>query len=725
MLQITTIDPHGIATIETKDPFLKVVKEERLNPQGATIACWDKYYDTNGNVTDWKEHIYENECYQNTQWTHFSYTNDDKIASNTRAFKTHEARATQYTYTPGGKVATKTLPDRTTLSYGYDPLGYLCYLTSSDGKLKHRFECNKNGQLLLAFDDVENIGIRRKIDSFGNVTQEFFPNNIEIRKGYDTFNRLIGLYIPELGSISYTYDLLFLRSVSRLSMDGQLQYTHQYENYDLDGNLLSERLIFDLGNLNHRFDLKGRQSKIHSPYFSQKCSYDECDNLIENIIDNQPISYTYDALSQLTSEGDCTFSYDSLYNRIKKDDEHFQVNHLNELMDQNYDLNGNQTQKGDTHYIYDPLNRLTEATFKNKKIRFLYDPLGRRLTKIVLNKKSTHWLEIDRENYLYDGQQEIGALAQDGTLKNFRVLGATIHSDLPVTVAIEVGKKTLASLTDTEGNICRLIDPFSKKITNQYEFTAFGEEKDRKVDENPWRYAAKRFDPELNIIYFGKRDYDPELGRWLTTDPAGFIDSLNAYQYALNNPFCYYDPNGEFVFLACIPFALLFTPVAIQICADAVAVGIGCWGLYKSTQYAADAMGSSYTLSEDTCYTFVDGAIDNRRDYYTKMDKKKHREKNYPGSPKDLKKHPGWKETTHPEQAKGGSRVFENTKTGEKIRYDKGKPGASGHEAHDHYHRYNPNSKGKHDRYLDKNGKPVHKNDDASHLYPPEGKNWS
>jgi len=100
--------------------------------------------------------------------------------------------------------------------------------------------------------------------------------------------------------------------------------------------------------------------------------------------------------------------------------------------------------------------------------------------------------------------------------------------------------------------------------------------------------------------------------------------------------------------------------------------------------------------------------------------------KNYPGSPKDLKKNPDWKETTHPGQAKAGSREFENKKTGEKVRYDKGKPEKSGHGAHDHYHRLKPRpgSPGEYD-HVDKNGNPVPRGHDDSHLYPPEGTQWS
>ncbi len=41
------------------------------------------------------------------------------------------------------------------------------------------------------------------------------------------------------------------------------------------------------------------------------------------------------------------------------------------------------------------------------------------------------------------------------------------------------------------------------------------------------------------------RAYDSELGRWLSRDPAGFIDGPNLYAYVLNNPVSYYDPTGE------------------------------------------------------------------------------------------------------------------------------------------------------------------------------------
>lgn len=729
VLQITTKNPREIATTETFDPFMRVVSEETLNPQGALIACWDKVFDPCGNLTHWKEHLYENEQYRSTQCTRFTYTNNNLIQSYTRAFGTTDARTTHYAYTQGSKVETKTLPDGISLSYSYDPLGFLCHLSSSDGKILHRFTCNKKGELLSATDEKEKITIQREVDPFGNVTRELFPSQIEVNKSYDAFDRLTALHMSDFGYVLYSYDPLFLRDVSRFSPKRKLLYTHNYESYDLSGNLLSENMINKCGKVKHSMDLKGRKKEISSPYFSQKCLYDACDNLLQSTIDQTSTSHTYDALSQLISENTQSYSYDSLFNRTSKNDQHFQTNDLNELCACSYDLNGNLIQKDQIDYVYDPLNRLKEATCGTKRLCFQYDPLGRRLTKIVFDKTPKGWNSGYRENYLYNGQQEIGAITQDKKLKNLRVLGVTPRKDFSTTIAIELNNKIYAPLTDANGNIRRLVDTSKKKITSCYDFTAFGEETTGKKDENPWRYASKRFDSELNLVNFGKRYYDPELARWLTTDPEGFLDSLNPYQYAYNNPYSYYDPNGEFLFLACIPFALLFTPVAIQICVDAIAVGIGCWGIYEGMKYTASTAGSPYTISEDVCYDVVEKFFEDRRDN-AKADRstKKHREKKYPGSPKDLEKNPDWKETTHPGEAKSGSRVFENTKSGEKVRYDKGKPGRPGHKAHDHYHRYNPKaSKGRSGdqvRHLDSEGNPVPDGSDKSHLYPPEGVSW-
>ena len=58
------------------------------------------------------------------------------------------------------------------------------------------------------------------------------------------------------------------------------------------------------------------------------------------------------------------------------------------------------------------------------------------------------------------------------------------------------------------------------------------------------RFASKRKDSETDWVYFSRRYYDPEIGRWTTTDPAFFADGSNLYAYVHHSPLNTYDAYG-------------------------------------------------------------------------------------------------------------------------------------------------------------------------------------
>jgi RHS repeat-associated protein len=241
-------------------------------------------------------------------------------------------------------------------------------------------------------------------------------------------------------------------------------------------------------------------------------------------------------------------------------------------------------------------------------------------------------------------------------------------------------------------SICKLIDPRSKKVVHHYEYSSFGEPKEVKSESNPWRYSGKRHDDELKLINYGKRYYDAEIGRFLTPDPAGFLDSVNLYQYAFNNPYSYYDPNGEFIFLAAIPFAALLTRAAVKIFVDAIVAGVATWGAYETGKVVAKEVGSSYTLSEFGWRTLVDntGIAGGILDYAVgKSEDKKKKEtpdpsKKPPYDGKDLgtdpTKCPGegfkWKGKGSSASGKGS---WHNDKTKESLHPDFNYPGHKPH----------------------------------------------
>ncbi|WP_262880413.1 RHS repeat-associated core domain-containing protein, partial [Pseudomonas paralcaligenes] len=47
----------------------------------------------------------------------------------------------------------------------------------------------------------------------------------------------------------------------------------------------------------------------------------------------------------------------------------------------------------------------------------------------------------------------------------------------------------------------------------------------------------------LHYNYF--RDYDPQTGRYVESDPIGLNGGLNTYAYVISNPLRYVDPKGE------------------------------------------------------------------------------------------------------------------------------------------------------------------------------------
>ncbi len=729
ILTITTLDPKGIATVETHDSHGNLVEKKRLAAD-AILSLEQRYYDPASNLLRQLDYSYQDGRANGLSITAYSYTARHRIKSLTRAFGSSSARTTLFSYYPSGRRATKTVPDGTTLSYSYDGLGYLKSIDSSD--LHHTFQHNQLGKLLFACDELTGISLERELDPFGNILQERLSTGLTLQKQYDRFDRATLLILPDCSQIAYHYDPLFLRRVERFSSTGELLYSHSYDRYDLSGNPTEESLIGGLGPQLTSHDPVGRISSRSSPYHSQQCFYDPVGNLTATQIDNDKHFYSYDDLSQLTSEGSYSYRYDSLHSRIQKNEELATYNELQELLSigdthLTYDLNGNQTSKDNWRYSYDSLSRLTSATNGDTSLQFTYDPLGRRLSKQVDDQLL--------EYYLYDDNQELGAY-QRGQPKNLRVLGLAAHKNSPTTIAIEIEEQAFAPLVDVQGNIRHLIDLDTAGIAASYDFTAFGEDlqKSPHHPSNPWRFASKRLDSELGLIYFGKRYYDPSLGRWLTTDPAGFVDSLNLYQYVWNNPFRYLDPHGENIlgFLCGIGQilaggAVMASGVALEVATlggytfalgfhEAAGFALMTSGYIQAMHHVKDlSMPPSYRTMETT------PNWSNRLEWQKR--KKEGSIAEEAKYPEQLEEDPDWVEITHPGAAETGKREFQNKKNGDKIRFDKGKPGQSGHGGHDHHHHLRPDGKGDY-HYLDSKGNVVRGGSDAAHHYNPENVWW-
>lgn len=365
--------------------------------------------------------------------------------------------------------------------------------------------------------------------------------------------------LPDHSSIEYQYKGAHMKEVQRKDSCGSLLYAHHYLTFDPNGHIAEESLICNLGHIETSRDLLERLSTQTSPYFEQTIAYDpsgRVENVSHSLIGNK--AYAYDSLSQLTQENDTSYAFDSLGNPTD-----CEVNELNQICRAadaaiQYDPNGNPIEQVSpdqtTQYTYDALGRLTEITIdEQRKICFSYDPCSRLFSKEVYSRSSSppwyqpavdflwqepsapptgSWKKEQEVYYLYDRDREIGTFDARGRLHELKVLGLGIKGDIGGAVSIELSGIPYAPLHDFQGNIIAILSP-SGAVEETYQIDSFGKETGP-PPQNPWRFASKR--SEEGLIFFGLRFYDPNLGRWLTPDPAGFVDGVNLYAYVHNSP---------------------------------------------------------------------------------------------------------------------------------------------------------------------------------------------
>jgi len=58
------------------------------------------------------------------------------------------------------------------------------------------------------------------------------------------------------------------------------------------------------------------------------------------------------------------------------------------------------------------------------------------------------------------------------------------------------------------------------------------------------RFPGQVFDGQAGLHQNGHRDFDPAVGRYVESDPAGLAASINTYAYVDSDPLLFFDPDG-------------------------------------------------------------------------------------------------------------------------------------------------------------------------------------
>ncbi|SQJ59307.1 protein rhsA [Escherichia coli] len=409
-----------------------------------------------------------------------------------------------------------------------------------------------------------------------------------IRFSYDRLGRMLSEETAQ-GILTHQYDELGNRTATTFP-DGRTQRHLYYgsghlQQINLDREVISEftrdhlhrevlrsqgrlstRQLYDPGGrLKRRETYSGMRGVVPETFTDRQYSYSGEDELLKTRHSRRgETDYFYDPTGRITacrSEDEgylASWQYDAAGNLLgrragERATAENSVVPFNRLMSYRgvhyrYDEFGRAVEKegrsGTQSYRYDAEHRMVEVTTARGTYRYVYDALGRRTEKQHISPDGKPY---NRTKFLWDGMR----LAQEsrpegtGSLYIYRDQG----SYEPLARVDKAGKegpnRILYFHTDVNGAPEEMTDS-DGKIVWETGYQVWGntiQEKDHGGVEQNLRYQGQYLDRETGLHYNLHRYYDPDVGRFMVTDPIGLRGGLNLYQYA-PNPQGWIDPLG-------------------------------------------------------------------------------------------------------------------------------------------------------------------------------------
>ncbi len=419
---------------------------------------------------------------------------------------------------------------------------------------------------------------------------------------YDAASRLIQDRRRDGQVVTYSYDLL-----SRVTAKSLPATTYAYDNLDritsttYNGQTLSmaydalnrlTRQTGSLGAVQYQYDLAGERTRMSWPDgFYITYSYDyagDLSSILENPDANSTqllASYSYDALgrrigvargngvsstygwdgaSRLSSltqapAGTWSFGYNAAGQAVTRSapsayvfsgqtalNRPYTLNGQNQVtasgaLNLTYDGRGNLSSDGVTGYSYDVANRLISTS---TGASLSYDALGRLAQTTSSTGVATQ--------FLYDGGEIIGEYSASGAVLQRYVFGPGDDEPLVWYAGSGVSNRSWL-LADHQGSVVATTNSAGAVVaSNTYDEDGVP----GASNAGRFQYTGQAWIPEVGLYDYKARLYSPTLGRFMQSDPIGYGDGMNMYNYVHSDGVNGRDPSGMGADSATLPVTL-------------------------------------------------------------------------------------------------------------------------------------------------------------------------
>ncbi len=495
--------------------------------------------DARGNTTSFR---YDNrnrltrEIYPDATTRIFTHDNNGNITSRTD----NNGDVTSYTYDQLNRLTLRDYPGFNDDNFGYDAVGRITSASNAAANLTFNFDLA--GRLL-----AESLNGQTTSYSYAVGAGELnmtYPSGRNITKSNDLRGRLSDILDGGVNIVNYAYD-----PADRL-ITRSYPATGNSSDYSYNTNNWVTSVVFNpgaFGQFNYTLNNEGSrlfEEKVHHPTNSRGFSYDDNYQLVRD----QEGTFAGGIINPVISQEE--FLYDPVGNRRSTDFNGllttYTTNNLNQYtsitrggtVNPGHDDNGNLVFDGVNAYGYDFANRLTDIN-GGGTASYAYDPFGRRIQKQAAGIVT---------NYLYSGRRVIEERDGGGVTLATYVYGNGVDEVL----SMDRGGGTFYYFHDALGSVAVVTDG-GGTVEERYEYRGFGETLvfdpafnplPATAIGNPYTFTGRRFDEESGLYYYRARSYDPDHGRFMQRDPAGFTDGVNLYAYVKNNPINFADPSG-------------------------------------------------------------------------------------------------------------------------------------------------------------------------------------